>query len=451
MEMVKLPRLVIGAAGSGSGKTTVTCAILKALKDRGINVGACKCGPDYIDPMFHERAIGVSSRNIDGFFCGDKLVQRLAERAGDCDVLICEGVMGYYDGISMGDFTAGTYDIASKTKTPAVLVVSGKGMALTAAALVKGIADFRRDSNIKGVILNNVSPAVAERLSPVILQNTGIPVVGCLPNLPHCAFDSRHLGLVTPDAAVTEKLNILGKAAEQYIDIDSILKIADEAEPLPYNTSGEMCKPADLKIAVAMDEAFCFYYKDNIDLLKKMGCDILYFSPIRDKAVPKAKGILLGGGYPELYAEELSKNREMLTDIKNKLLGGMPCLAECGGFMYLHNNMQDKNGVSHKMAGVVDGDAVYKGRLVRFGYITLSAQAESCLLKKGEKIRAHEFHYWDSTNNGCCFKADKPAGGKGWVCMHSIENTLCGFPHIYYPSNPHFARGFVEKCRQYKL
>lgn len=443
-EHVSIPRVVIAAAGSGSGKTTVTCALLSALKKRSLKAAACKCGPDYIDPMFHTGAIGISSKNIDSFFCDEnQLVQQFALHANGFDITVCEGVMGYYDGLSMDDTAASTYDIASKIKAPVLLVINAGGMALTAASIIKGIADFRTDSNIKGVILNNISPAAGKRYE--IEQFTGIPVVGCLPPMPRCAFDSRHLGLI-PDEDIEKKLDLLSDAAEKYIDIDRIINIAKSADTLPLCTQNAIVREKVTTIAVARDEAFCFLYKDNIELLESLGCNIVYFSPMRDKYLPKADGLILGGGYPELYLDRLSSNDTMLCDIRQRLTDGMPCLAECGGFMYLHRHIRDNDSRAYGMAGFIDADAFPLNRLVRFGYVTLTAKNDTAFLNIGGSIKAHEFHYWDSTDNGSCFKAEKPAGNRSWDCMHSIKNTLCGFPHIYYPSNAAFAENFVSKC-----
>lgn len=448
-----VPRAMISAAASGSGKTCVVCGILKALKTQGMEVSAFKCGPDYIDPMFHTKAIGVSSKNLDGFFCDEQLLKKLfLKQAKKSEISIMEGVMGYYDGLSMDSYRASSYEIAVNTKTPVILVLNARGAALTIVPLIKGIMDFRPDSNIKGIILNNVSRHVYEGLKKVIEEQLGIKALGYMPYSEEIAIESRHLGLVTPDSAedINIKLEGLGKIAEKCIDLEGIISVARAAEPLDVADTEVFFAKKRVKIGVAYDNAFCFYYRDNIELLEKMGCEIVYFSPLKDKEIPpQVSGIILGGGYPELYCRELSENRSMLESIRKNLEGGMPCLAECGGFMYLHNTMEDKDGVSYPMAGVVDGAALKKNRLVRFGYATLCAQTDSFVLKKGEKIKAHEFHYWDSTSNGNAFVAQKP-NGKIWECMHCYKNVVCGYPHIFYYSNIEYAQGFADKCVEYK-
>lgn len=449
-----LPRIIIGAASSGSGKTTITCGILKALKNRGVRVSAFKCGPDYIDPMFHESVLGIPSKNLDCFFCSDELIKKLFyKQAKHSGLSVIEGVMGYYDGIAMDKTQASTYHLAKTLQAPVVLVINAKGMALTAASLIKGVMEYKNDSNIRAVILNNTSKQVYTALKPIIEEELNINVIGYLPYSEECAFESRHLGLLTPDSiknlyAKTEKLGLL---AEECIDIDRLINIANKADNLNIALTEEKKENRFVKIGIARDNAFCFYYKDNLELLESFGCEIHYFSPLKDNRLPEnIDGIILGGGYPELYCRELSSNKAMLADIRQQLEKGLPCLAECGGFMYLHKTVEDKNKNCFDMAGIIDSNAFYCGKLVRFGYITLSAMDNCYVCNKGEQIKAHEFHYWDSTDNGNMFKAEKPGGSRSWDCIHQYKNVICGYPHIFYYSNPGFAEGFVAKCVEYK-
>lgn len=440
-----LPRIMIAGANSGSGKTTVTCGILKVLQKRSLKTSAFKCGPDYIDPMFHTRAVGVPSKNLDSFFCDEQLLQGLFyNHAKNSDISVIEGVMGYYDGLSFESCEASSFSVAKATNTPVILVVNAKGMAMTAVALIKGIMDFKSDSNIKGVILNNVSKTAFEGLKTVIEKQLNIKVFGFLPNSPDCALESRHLGLVTPAEMqdINSKLEKLRELTQKYIDIDGIIELANNSQPFITDFREIKEENKRVKIGVAYDEAFSFYYKDNLELLEKLGCEIVYFSPLKDSKLPKnIDGIILGGGYPELYLKRLSENVGMLYDIKYKLENGLPCLAECGGFMYLHKEIEDKNNNFYSMVGVIDAKAVYKNKLVRFGYITLT--------NKDYILKAHEFHYWDSDNNGSFFKAEKP-DGRVWECMHEYKNLICGFPHIFYYSNIDFVKGFINKCVKHK-
>ncbi|SKC04592.1 cobyrinic acid a,c-diamide synthase [Lachnospiraceae bacterium] len=449
-------RILISACASGSGKTTVTCGLLKALKNRNIRVSSCKCGPDYIDPMFHKRVIGVPSVNLDPFFEDEKMMRGLyARHASGYDINIIEGVMGYYDGLGFDRTDASTYEVSKNLKAPVILVVNAKGMAMTLIAFLKGIIDFRADSNIRGVILNQVSEMTYRSFAPVIEAELGIAPLGYLPPSPDTAVESRYLGLMTPDVIedIGEKIEKLGELAEKCLDIDRIIGIAGEAESIEYEEiKTNFCIGADskkLRIAVAEDEAFSFYYEDNLELLREYGCELIPFSPLSDSNLPEnIDGLLLGGGYPELYGKQLSENRSMLTDIREKLDAGLPCLAECGGFMYLHEWMEDAEQKSYEMVGFLRGQTcVKRDRLVRFGYITLFPKGEDTLLQTEESIKAHEFHYWDSTDNGSCMRAVKPSGKREWECMQRIKNTICGYPHLFYHSEPKFAERFTEMCR----
>lgn len=434
-----LPRIVIGGTGSGCGKTTVVCAILKALKNRGSKVSAAKCGPDYIDPMFHERALDVPSKNVDLFFSDENLTKvLLAEHAKDSDICVIEGVMGYYDGQSFENTKGSTYNVADVLGSPAVIVLNARGMALTTAALIKGMADFEKNSRIRAVILNNISPMSYGPLKKTIEDKTGIEVIGFLPNDSGFNINSRHLGLVMPDDSTNDILEKMAEAAEKYIDLDRLIEIAQEAGELKFERPN--IKSGDkFKIAVAMDEAFCFYYLDNLEILKKMGAEIVFFSPIFDKAVPDADGMILGGGYPELYAEKLSENISMLDDIRTKIKDGMPCLAECGGFMYLSKAID-----GFAMAGIFDGTAYNTGKLSRFGYLELKSDK-----KYMDGIRGHEFHHWDMDECGNECTAVKPSG-KSWQCMSFYKNTIAGYPHLYYWSKPEFAEKFADNCRSWR-
>ena len=293
-----LPRIVIGGTGSGCGKTTVVCAILKALKNRGLNVSAAKCGPDYIDPMFHKCALKVPSKNIDLFFSDDNTAKALfAEHAQGSDICVIEGVMGYYDGLSFDDDRVSTYNVADVLSAPSVIVLNARGMALTASALIQGMINFRDNSRIRAVILNNISSMSFEPLKKAIEDKTGIEVLGFMPNDSNFNINSRHLGLVTPDESTVEVLEEMSEAASKYIDLNRLMEIASEAGELEFERLSVKCG-RKFKIAVALDEAFCFYYSDNLELLRKMGAEIEFFSPIYDKTVPDADGMIIGGGYP---------------------------------------------------------------------------------------------------------------------------------------------------------
>lgn len=450
---IRLPRVMLAAPSSGGGKTTAICALLKALEMRGVKASACKCGPDYIDPMFHRKVMGVPSVNLDLFFSDAETVKYLmAQNARNSDITVIEGVMGYYDGMSMSGAEASSYDIARKTGTPVILVMPCRGAAYTLAAVIRGIAEFKSDSNIQGIILNNISEMTYKALKGIIEKETGIRVAGFLPRLDNLEFKSRHLGLVTPQDAegVDKILEHLGKTAIKTLDLDMIFKIAAEAPDI------EVIRPEikeiahGIKIGIAYDKAFCFYYSENIELLEEMGCEIKYFSPINDTELPEeVDGLILGGGYPELYAKELSENISMLDSVRKAIRNGIPCIAECGGFMYLHEYFEDDDKNEYKGVGVIEGKAFKTDKLVRFGYIDITANESGVILNKGENIRGHEFHYWDSTNNGCSCTAAKPSGTRKWECVHSGGSLFAGFPHVYFYSNQKAAANFINACMRY--
>ena len=445
---VKLPRIMIAAVGSGCGKTTVTCGLLQILKKRMPRVRAFKCGPDYIDPLFHTRVLGLPSRNLDSFLCPEDTVRYLlgADSSGT-DLAVLEGVMGFYDGLGGVRTEAGSYDLARITDTPVILVTDCKGMSLSAAAVIRGFSEFRRDSHICGVILNRVSPGLYPALKKQIEEETGIPVVGYVPKLTDCILESRHLGLVLPDeiAALREKMEKLAAVLEETLEVEQILSLAEKAPDLVCPEEDPACRyhtERPVRIGLAKDEAFCFIYEDNLRLLRKMGAEILPFSPLRDSALPdNLDGLLLYGGYPELYAERLSQNRSLLAEIRRKINEGMPCMAECGGFMILHEELEDLEGKSYPMAGVLPGKVRYTGKLQRFGYMTLEHNAD--------RIPAHEFHYYESDDPGIACRAVKPVSGRSWNCMHTEGGLLAGFPHLFYYGAPVTAERFLQKACLY--
>lgn len=465
------PRFLLTAPKSGSGKTLVTCGILAALRKRGLRVSSFKCGPDYIDPMFHSRVLEAKSRNLDTFFTDEETTRYLMKRgAEDTDISVVEGVMGYYDGLGGIDTKASAYDLAAVTGTPAVLVVDTRGMSLSALAEIKGFLTYKKESHIEGVILNRMSPMLYPEIKKQIEEELGIRVFGYVPKITELNLESRHLGLVLPDEVkeLSEKFNHLAEILEKSLDIDGLIGLAKEAEALKCSAeegkteelpetlkkvlvSGQAVRIREEKprIAVAKDEAFCFIYEDNLGLLKELGAEITFFSPLHDPALPEGiDGLLLYGGYPELYAGELSGNVSMRQAIRTLLKNGFPCLAECGGFMYLHTTMEDMDGKAWEMADVIDGKAYKTEKLGRFGYIELSGNTEDreFLGKEAGILKAHEFHYFDSTSCGTDFHAKKPLRKRSWDCIHGTESQLFGFPHLYYYSNPALAAEFLSAC-----
>lgn len=454
---MKIPRILLAAGSSGSGKTLITCGLLEALVERGLKTASFKCGPDYIDPMFHSRVIGTKSRNLDTFFTGSEVTKYLLTRnARDCEIAVMEGVMGFYDGVAGTTTTASAYDLAKVTDTPVILIVNSRGMSVSLAAYVKGFLEYKKDSHIKGVIFNQMSPMLYPRMKKLLEEELGVAVLGYVPKVEDCVIESRHLGLVLPDEIpeLKDRLHKLAGVLEETLDIDRILELAGEAPGLldakPESvTDFRLSEP--VRIGVAEDEAFCFFYADNFRLLGEMGAEIVPFSPMEDKQLPDdLDGLLLYGGYPELNGKKLEQNTTMKDMIREKLKAGMPCMAECGGFMYLHEEMEGMDGNFYQMAGVIPGKAYRTPKLSRFGYVTLTQKKPALGMEDFGEIPAHEFHYFDSENCGGDFHAAKPESKRGWDCIHGTDTMLAGFPHLYYYGNPEVPKAFLKKCLAYK-
>jgi cobyrinic acid a,c-diamide synthase len=446
----KTPRLLLAAPQSGSGKTTLFCGILRALLNKGIRAAAFKSGPDYIDPMFHAQVVGAPSRNLDIFLTGKENVRRLfAKNADGKDLALLEGAMGFYDG--MADSTDGSaYDLARTVQAPVVLIVNGKGAALSLAAMVKGFKEFRPDSGIRGVILNNVTKMAYQFYKKTLEQETGVRFYGYFPRLVDAGLESRHLGLVTAGEVGNLESLVARWAAQaaESIDLDGLLELARTAEPLPYEPL-PLEPLGQVRIAVARDKAFCFYYQDALDLLAALGAEIVPFSPLTDSHLPDCDGIYIGGGYPELYAAQLAANTSLRTELREKLAGGLPCYAECGGFMYLMEGFRDGDK-EYPWVGAVQGHCWMTKRLVRFGYVHLTAQEDNVLCPAGGTIAAHEFHYSDSDANGASFVAVKARRTLSWPCAQATKTLYAGYPHIHLWGNPEFAKNFVRACVQYQ-
>lgn len=442
---VNTPRVMFAATRSGSGKTTVTCGVLAALKKQNIKVQAYKCGPDYIDPMFHRTVLGIDTGNLDTFFAdADAIGRILARDTKDAELIVMEGVMGYYDGVGGATTMASSYELSKVTKTPVVLIVDAKGASVTLAAIIRGIMEYKKDSRIVGVILNRVSPMFYSRIKHVIETECGIPVLGYLPEDASFAVPSRHLGLLQPDEMQKQRdwVETVAKAARKTIDIDGILEIAAQAEMLQIQkATGETEKskfPAGYRIGVARDAAFSFYYRENLRMLEDMGATLVYFSPLTDAHVSEVDALIFGGGYPELYAKQLCENSSMRESILQALESGMPCHAECGGFLYLGKSLADAQGNVYEMVGFLDGAGFRTERLQRFGYVELASQ-EADAFAVNTVLRGHEFHYWDSTDCGDACLAWKPLSKqKTYPCMVKKKGTFAGFPHLYYAGAENF-------------
>ena len=480
------PRILIAAPKSSSGKTTVTCALLGALMARGKTVHAAKCGPDYIDPMFHRLVLGIPSGNVDSFFTEPAMTRAILKRhASGADLTVIEGAMGYFDGLGGTTLTGSAREIASVTKTPVILAVDASGAGLSLAAAIEGVLTYKGipenekedvrpgrkrtlrkkplrsvpedlHNGIRGIILNRVSESYYPRLSALIEETCGVPVIGYLPHMPEFRVPSRHLGLISPSDMENARrwVKNLAEMAEKTIDLEAVIRIAEEAPAIPgrADTFSKTFPPAgpSVRIAAAKDEAFSFCYVENEAALKAMGAEIVPFSPIHDSALPPdIDGLILGGGYPELYIKELEKS-PVRKEIRRAVSEGIPCIAECGGFLYLKESLKDGKGRSGKMAGVLPGGGYPAGKLVRFGYFEAKTLRGGLFGDRGTILKGHEFHHWDTDDNGDGMELIKPLSGKTERAAVYTESLAAGFPHYYFPGCPEAAHAFLAKCRRHQ-
>ena len=397
--------------------------------------------------MFHRRVLGVESENLDSFFLDDAGLKELfVRRAAGKELSLIEGVMGYFDGLGGASLRASAWDVGRITQTPVILVVDARGASLSLAAQVKGFLDFVPDGRIRGVIFNRMNPMMGRRMAPE-LEKLGVRLLGCVPEEDVFRLESRHLGLSFPDGEGEERLRAqiaaMGRRLEDTLDMDGILELA-AAAGIPGRACAASSSTAPVTIGIARDDAFCFYYEENLRLLEALGARLVSFSPLKDRELPpEIDGLLLGGGYPELWAKELAENVSMRDSIRSAVRSGMPSLAECGGFLYLHRHLEGQDGGSYPMAGVLPFDAFRQKRLSRFGYIELETE-------DGEKLRGHEFHYWESETPGQDWTARKPESDRSWKCVHGENGSYWGFPHLYYPSNPAWLERWLDRCRAYR-
>ena len=437
-------RIMITAMGSGSGKTVLTGALLRSFALRGLNPEGFKCGPDYIDPTFHRLVLGVPSHNLDPFLQGERALRRTLAGAGG-GIGVIEGAMGWFDG-KAGTASGSAWEIAAREKIPAVLCIRPHGAGVTLAAMIRGICSYKEPDMVRGLFLTDCRQTQYEYLKPILERECSLPVTGYLPHMPEAVFDSRHLGLVRADEIpdARERFDTIAAMIEKTADLDLILSLA-EKETSSFAISEEIPEAGEdiCTIAVARDEAFCFYYQESLEALERAGAKLVFFSPLRDSALPAAHGLYLGGGYPELYAEALSGNHEMIRQIRDAVTAGIPTVAECGGFLYLQGGLEDAEGRRWPMAGVLPGQGFAAGKLVRFGYCSLTGSEDSLLFRKGEAVPAHEFHHWESTDCGNSLTAYGSRGGER-MCAFTSPALYAGFPHLHLGGELPLAQRFVQ-------
>lgn len=455
--------IVISSNRSGGGKTTVTLGIMKALKNRGFDVQGYKIGPDYIDPAFHTKITGKSSRNLDLFLMGEEGVKASFSR-GQGDVGIVEGVMGLYDGKGI-DSMYSTAHAAKVLDLPVILVLSPKAQAATLCAEINGLLNFDK-VNIKGVVFNNISQSYYKLLKLAVEKNCNIKVYGYVPKDEKLSLKSRHLGLVQSSEVddLLDKIEYCSELIEKFVDVDELIEDFKEVEK--YEDKFHL-ENKNLRTAVAYDKAFSFYYKENLELLEEVG-EVVYFSPIKDKYLPENIDFLyLGGGYPEVFAEELSQNKSMRQSIKEALDNGLTCYAECGGLLYLVENLnfsddsfesnlfsdkfkvdQSNNVKKYDMVGFFRGSGSMTKKLQHFGYAQVEIEKDNLMLTKGTKISCHEFHRSkvESTENKIYRLTKKRFDGdiKQWNCGYHKNNVTAGYAHVHFFGNLQFLKELVS-------
>lgn len=455
-----LPRIVIAATASGVGKTTVTVGLIAALRARGLRVSAFKCGPDYLDPTYHARVLGQPSQNLDSWMMGrEAIVTTLAHAAQNTDIAVIEGMMGLFDGTTPTSDEGSTAEIAKWLEAPAILVLDASGIARTVCAVAAGFMRFDPAIRMAGLICNRVGGQ--GHLALLRQARPEVPVLGGFPDQSELSFPERHLGLLsaTETAVPDELFSAWAQLAADWLDLDAIIAIARAAPPLPIPASTERRAHSQprCRIAIAHDEAFHFYYEDNLRRLEELGAELIHFSPCHDLALPAADGLYFGGGYPEACAGELAGNLEMLSEVRAFAARGGPIYAECGGLMYLCEAIRTLDGAQWPMAALVPGVAVMQPRLQALGYVEVETRAETILGAAGTRFRGHQFRYSTLEDSGRSIHASRsyrvtPRWGRSAFDEgFTSRSVLASYVHAHWASNPEVARGLVASCENFRM
>jgi cobyrinic acid a,c-diamide synthase len=450
-------KFVLGASHSGAGKTTISMGIMKALVKRGYSVQPFKVGPDYIDPAFHTYVTGNKCRNLDSWMLEEEKVKYLYNKnAKDKDISVIEGVMGLFDGHSSNNGIGSTAHVSKIVDSSVVLIIDASGMAMSAGALVQGYMNFDNHVDIKYVIVNKVNSLNHyEIIKDAIEKFNDVKCIGYMKKNPDISLKSRHLGLI-PSVEVKdldEKLDLIARQIEETIDLDLLINSLEENSII---FEEEELEEKKIRLAVAYDKAFNFYYHDNLDFLEEKGAEIIYFSPMEDESLPEnIDGIYIGGGFPEIFPLELQNNNKMKEAIRNASDKGMPIYAECGGLMYLSNNLKDLESKSYNMVGIFPNDVTMTPRLKRFGYVDVEIQNDCIIGEKGQRFRAHEFHRSEikSDYNNYVYEIKKIRNGdviKAWQGGYIKNNTLAQYAHIHFYSAPFVGEKFINSCIAYR-
>jgi len=455
----EVPRIVIAGVSSGVGKTTLTVALARALMRRGLSVALFKCGPDYLDPTYHARAVGHVTHNLDGWMMGrEAVLSTFLSATRDADIAIIEGVMGLFDGASPTSEEGSTAEIAKWLEAPVVLVVDAGGMARSVAALVAGFVDFDPALRVAGVITNRVGSRGHADLLQKALRSRSF--FGALPRAAAAAFPERHLGLHTADEqALPESLLAeWGSIASDWLRLDALLELARSA---PALADDAVAQPSTLaavraRIGVAEDEAFHFYYVDNLRRLSALGATLVRFSPLRDARLPEVDGLYLGGGYPEVHAQALSANHSLRADVLAFARRGGPIYAECGGLMYLTQAIRTLDGNRHEMVGLFPAEACMRDKLQALGYVEVETQTRTVLGAKGTRFRGHQFRYSELEPEPPTLELERAyslrrrRGGETTSEGYQQHNVLASYVHAHWASNPNVAAAFVDACADFR-
>lgn len=455
----RIPRIVIAATQSGSGKTTIVTGLLAALKEKGLKVQSYKVGPDYIDPGYHEIASGRPGHNLDTWLVTEeKLAEIFARTADDADIAIIEGVMGLYDGGKNG--ISSTASVAKLLDAPVLLVINAKSMGESAAALALGFKQYDPTVNIAGVILNRLGSPTHRQMIEEALERLDIPVFGAVGRNDKMNMPERHLGLlpVQENNSEAEVVAEIGRTVGASVDIEKIIGLAESAPEIELPARNTLPEKRRVRIAVARDDAFTFYYPESIYQLEISGAEIIPFSPLHDREMPEADGLILGGGFPEMFASELYGNESMRASIGEAAKSGMPIYAECGGFMYLMKEMVDFDGNHFPMTGIIPGSVTMNKKLQTVGYVAATMEKDTVLGRKGTVLHGHEFHF----SSECApeninpeeypraFTFQRMRKIPPYLAGYAKDNILGSYLHLHFAGSPEAARSFVDKCAEYR-
>lgn len=451
MSTINFPRLIIAATQSGSGKTTITVGLLAALKNRGLDVQPYKVGPDYIDTSWHELACRKISHNLDTWLVGtDKLKKIFVETSNGADLSIVEGVMGLYDGGRGG--ISSTAEISKLLNAPVVLIIDAKSMGTSAAAIALGFREFDKSINLAGVILNRLGSDSHKKIIVDALDGLGIKCFGALKRNDDFILPERHLGLVpTSENPADDVLKKICAAVEEQVDVDALIDLAKNSPPLENVARAEKFSPS-VKIGVAKDSAFNFYYGASLRELERCGAEIVTFSPLNDEHLPAVDGLIIGGGFPEMFAAQLERNKNLRAEIFAAAQDGLPIFAECGGFMYLMRELVDFSGKSFSMCGVIDGSATMTNKLQTVGYVDAEILRDCSIGRIGDKIHAHEFHFSTAeTSAEKIFHCTRLRTGKEYFAGAVVKNVVASYLHVHFAGCPNVAKNFIDTCRKSRL